>query len=333
MEAAIKLVKTATGRNAIMACSGGYHGQTHGALACMGNPGPKVSGMMPDVHFQPYPYAYRCSMGKSVCLECRCGDYTEAQLNDPESGVIKPAGMILEVVQGEGGAIPADRAWLQQIRRITADRAIPLVLDEVQTGWGRTGTLYAFEHAGILPDVLVLSKAIGGGLPLAVIVYRAELDVWQPGAHAGTFRGNQLAMAAGLATLRFIQSEQLCDHATSMGEVFDARLQHLALSRPYMGDVRGRGLMLGVEIVDAAKRDSLDRPVGDRALALRIQAECFRRGLIVELGGRYGAVIRLLPPLVITAEQVHQVCDILSAACDAAADVTVDTAAAGVARV
>ena len=264
---------------------------------------------------------------------CRCGDYTEAQLNDPESGVTKPAGMILEVVQGEGGAIPAGRAWLQQVRRITADRGVPLVLDEVQTGWGRTGTLYAFEDAGIVPDVLVLSKAIGGGLPLAVIVYKAELDVWQPGAHAGTFRGNQLAMAAGLATLRFIQSEQLCEHARSMGELFDARLQELAVSRPYMGDVRGRGLMLGVEIVNVAERDSLDRPLGDRALALRIQAECFRRGLIVELGGRYGAVIRLLPPLVITGEQAHRVCDILSAACDAAAAVTRETAGAGVARV
>jgi diaminobutyrate-2-oxoglutarate transaminase len=257
-------------------------------------------------------------MGKSVCHDCHCGDYTEAQLNDPESGVPLAAGMILEVVQGEGGAIPADGAWLRQIRRVTAQRGIPLILDEVQTGWGRTGTLYAFEQAGILPDVLVLSKAIGGGLPLAVIVYRGELDRWEPGAHAGTFRGNQLAMAAGLATLRFIESEDLCEHARRMGALFQARLGELALQHPFIGDTRGRGLMLGVEIVDPEKRDSFDRPLGDRDTALRIQAECFRRGLIVELGGRHGAVVRLLPPLIITAEQADRVCDVLASACDAA---------------
>ena len=116
--------------------------------------------------------------------------------------------MILEPVQGEGGVIPAPDAWLRRMREITAARGIPLIADEVQTGVGRTGAFWAVEHSGIVPDVMVLSKAIGGSLPLAVIVYRAELDVWQPGAHAGTFRGNQLAMAAGAATLAFVRRER-----------------------------------------------------------------------------------------------------------------------------
>jgi diaminobutyrate-2-oxoglutarate transaminase len=201
---------------------------------------------------------------------------------------------------------------LQQIRRVTAERGIPLILDEVQTGWGRTGTMYAFEQADIVPDVLVLSKAIGGGLPLAVIVYRAELDKWQPGAHAGTFRGNQLAMATGLATLRYIQEHDICAHVQRMSMLFQARLGELAHQYECIGDVRGRGLMWGIEIVNPESRDSFGRPLGDRALALRVQAECFRRGLMIELGGRHGAVVRLLPPLVITADQVERVCDIIA---------------------
>ena len=239
VEAAIKLVKTATGRQAIMAFSGGYHGQTHGALALMGNPGPKVPGLMPDVHFQPFPYAYRCPMGKRNCGDCACAHHTEHQLKDPEGGLPVPAGMILEAVQGEGGVVPASKRWLQQIRRVSAERGIPLIIDEVQTGWGRTGTMYAFEQAEIVPDVLVLSKAIGGGLPLAVIVYRGELDKWQPGAHAGTFRGNQLAMAAGLATLRYLQDHDVCTHVQRMSMLFQARLGELARAHECIGDVRG----------------------------------------------------------------------------------------------
>jgi diaminobutyrate-2-oxoglutarate transaminase len=165
VEAAIKLVKTATGRQGIVAFQGGYHGHTHGALALMGNCGPKLPGLMPDVSFQPYPYAYRCPMGKGDCRNCTCADFTGQALGDPEGGLRQPAGIVLEVVQGEGGAVPSDAGWLSRIRDIATERRIPLILDEVQTGWGRTGTLYAFESSGVLPDVLILSKAIGGGLP------------------------------------------------------------------------------------------------------------------------------------------------------------------------
>jgi diaminobutyrate-2-oxoglutarate transaminase len=128
--------------------------------------------------------------------------YIEHLLADPNSGIPAPAALILEVVQGEEGVIPAPDPWLREIRRITQARNIPLIIDEIQTGLGRTGTLYAFEQAEIVPDVLILSKAIGGGLPVSVVVYHADLDHWQPGAHAGTFRGNQLALAAGSATIQ-----------------------------------------------------------------------------------------------------------------------------------
>jgi len=205
------------------------------------------------------------------------------------------------------------------MRRITSERHIPLILDEVQTGWGRTGKLYAFEHAGIEPDVLVLSKAIGGGLPLAVVVYREELDAWKPGAHAGTFRGNQLAMAAGLATLRYLQEQDIPGRAAERGRQLQERLQEIQQDYPFLGDIRGRGLMVGAEVVDPERQDRWGRPLHDGFRARRIQKECFQRGLILETGGRHGSVLRFLPPLIVTAAEVDAIGDIVAAACAAAA--------------
>ena len=315
VEAAIKLVKTATSRSGMIAFHGGYHGQTHGALALMGNLGPKVPGLMPDVQFHRYPYAYRCPMSNQACTHCTCSKFSLITLSDPEAGTMLPAGMILEIVQGEGGVIPAPTEWLQEIRCICDEKRVPLIIDEVQTGWGRTGTMYAFEESGILPDVIVLSKAIGGGLPLAVIVYREELDVWKPGAHAGTFRGNQLAMATGLATLQHIREYNILDNVQSMSARFMDHLLTLQKRHAFIGDVRGKGLMLGMEITDPAHTDEIGRPKGDGALARQLQAACFSEGLIVELGGRHGAVMRLLPPLNVTATEVDAICGAIARAC------------------
>jgi diaminobutyrate-2-oxoglutarate transaminase len=321
VEAALKLVKTATGRGSILAFQGGYHGQTHGTLALMGNLGPKspVTGLMPDVHFLPYPYAYRCPPGSGAYDAQYGADHIEYLLDDPESGIPHPAAMILEVVQGEGGSIPAPDEWLREIRRITRERNIPLILDEVQTGWGRTGKLYAFEHAGIIPDVLVLSKAIGGSLPLSVVVYDKSLDLWQPGAHAGTFRGNQLAMSAGLATLRFLIENDIPAHVERMGRLLRDQLEEIQLAHPFFGDVRGRGLMVGVEVVDPERTDRWGRPPHDGARARRIQQQCFKRGLILEVGGRHGSVLRFLPPLIVTEAEVDAIADVVAEACAAAA--------------
>jgi diaminobutyrate-2-oxoglutarate transaminase len=315
VEAAIKLVKTATARSGMIAFQGGYHGQTHGALALMGNLGPKVPGLMPDVQFHPYPYAYRCPMGNQRCKDCNCGQFSRSALSDPEGGVALPAGMIFEVVQGEGGVIPAPKQWLQEMRSISHEKGIALIVDEVQTGWGRTGTMYAFEESGILPDVIVLSKAIGGGLPLAVIVYREELDVWKPGAHAGTFRGNQLAMATGLATLHYIREHDILGNVQAMSSRFMEQLLALQRRHHFIGDVRGKGLMLGMEIVDPECSDEMGRPKGSGALARNLQAACFSEGLMVELGGRRGAVMRLLPPLNVAASQVDAICNVIARAC------------------
>ncbi|NAT39932.1 diaminobutyrate--2-oxoglutarate transaminase, partial [Pseudomonas syringae pv. actinidifoliorum] len=182
-----------------------------------------------------------------------------------------------------------------------------------------TGKMFAFEHAGIIPDVVVLSKAIGGSLPLAVVVYRSWLDTWLPGAHAGTFRGNQMAMATGSAVMRYLQQHNICEHATAMGARLVGHLQSLQRDFPQLGDIRGRGLMLGVELVDpAGARDAQGHPPVFARLAPLIQRECLKRGLILELGGRHGSVVRFLPPLVITAEQIDEVAEIFGRALNAA---------------
>ncbi|MEU0272035.1 diaminobutyrate--2-oxoglutarate transaminase family protein [Streptomyces sp. NPDC006307] len=305
VEAALKLVRTATGRTGLLAFTGAYHGMTAAAL--------DASGGATDVRVTrlPYPYDYRCPFGiggeRGAELSAR---WAENLLDDPKSGVPDPAGMILEPVQGEGGVIPAPDTWLRRMRQITADRSIPLIADEVQTGVGRTGAFWAVEHSGVVPDVMVMSKAIGGSLPLAVIVYKSALDVWQPGAHAGTFRGNQLAMAAGAATLTFVRENRLAERAATLGGRMLGRLQGLAATHPCVGDVRGRGLMLGVELVDPDADGPHDgAPPPAPALAAAVQRACLDRGLIVELGGRHSAVVRLLPPLTLTDEQAAAVLD------------------------
>jgi diaminobutyrate-2-oxoglutarate transaminase len=323
IEAALKLVRIASGRSTVLAFQGGYHGMSLGSLSLMGNLKAKTplgALLGHGVHFAPYPYAFRCPFGvggeQGIDVNLH---YLRNLLRDPESGVQPPAAVIVEAVQGEGGVIPAPDRWLRGLREITAEAGVALILDEVQTGFGRTGKLFAFEHAGIEPDVVVLSKAIGGSLPLSVVIYRQELDTWQPGAHAGTFRGNQMAMAAGSAVIRYLQEERLVEHAATEGQHLYERLSAIQRQCPQLGDVRGRGLMLGVEIVDPhARPDSLGHPPAHTALANAIQREALRRGLILELGGRHGAVVRFLPPLIVNAAQVDRIADIFANAVKAA---------------
>jgi diaminobutyrate-2-oxoglutarate transaminase len=344
VEAALKLVHTATGRTGLLAFTGAYHGMTAGALAASG--GAQDS----RVTRLPYPQDYRCPFGVGGPRGAElAAHWTESLLDDPKAGVPHPAGMILEPVQGEGGVIPAPDAWLRNMRALTEKHEIPLIADEVQTGVGRTGAFWAVDHSGVVPDVMVLSKAIGGSLPLAVIVYRDDLDVWPPGAHAGTFRGNQLAMAAGAATLAYVRQNDLPARAAALGTRMLGQLLALAKEIPCIGDVRGRGLMIGVELVDpdpdAIQADTdaatLDgpgslagsgdpgglrgddvtgpfpgrspapRPAAPR-LAAAVREACLERGLIVELGGRHSSVVRLLPPLTITDEQAAAVVDRLA---------------------
>jgi diaminobutyrate-2-oxoglutarate transaminase len=319
VEAALKLVKRATGNSSVLAFQGGYHGMTNGALSLMGDTEVKegVSGLMQGVSHLPYPYDYRSPFGSAG--HETASRYVENLLDNPQSGVTDPAGMIVELVQGEGGAIPAPDEWTAEIRRITREHDVPLIVDEIQTGLGRTGELYAFEHADITPDVITLSKAIGGGLPLSVVLYDEKLDMWDPGAHAGTFRGNQMAMAAGRATIEYVIENDLASHAEEMGERFEEQLSATEAQFDVVGDVRGRGLMIGVEIVDPASERTVTGSYPEHPdLAEAIQTECLDRGLIVERGGREGSTARFLPPLIVTKGEIDTIADVFHEAVGAA---------------
>ncbi len=311
VEAALKLAKTATGRNSVISFSGGYHGMTHGALSVTGNTGPKnaIATLMPGVQFLPYPHEYRCPLGLGGEAGVQAlSHYFEQFIEDVESGVSLPAAVILEAVQGEGGVNPAPLAWLRKVREVTRKHGIVLILDEVQAGFCRTGKMFAYQHAGIEPDIIVMSKAIGGGLPLALLGIRRVFDAWQPGNHSGTFRGNQMAMATGIATLQVLQEAELAAQAEQRGAWLKQQLEGLRQRFPAMGQVRGRGLMIGIEIVDERQgADALQCFPADPGLAALIQKQCFHYGLLLERGGRNGNVVRLLPPLIIDEEQCHTV--------------------------
>jgi diaminobutyrate-2-oxoglutarate transaminase len=296
VEAALKLAKKHTGRTGVISFSGGYHGMTHGALAVTGNLSPKeaVNGMMPEVQFMPYPHQYRCPLGIGGEAGVKALTYYfENLIND------------LEAVQGEGGVNPAPVEWLQRIRKVTREHGILLIIDEVQAGFCRTGKLFAFEHAGIEPDIIVMSKAVGGGLPLAVLGIKKEFDAWEPGHHTGTFRGNQLAMATGLTTLKYMKENNLADKVAAQGEWLKGQLAELQKRYPVIGNIRGLGLMIGMEIVKPNEApDHMGSYPADPQLSALLQKKCFEAGLILERGGRGGCVLRLLPSLLISNEEL-----------------------------
>ena len=313
-DAAIKLCKTATGRSSVIAFAGGYHGMGHGALSLTGNIGAKekVHALMPEVHFFPYPYSYRCpfGLGGEAGVKACCA-YFERMLKDPESGVAKPAAVILEPIQGEGGVIPAPVEFLQTVRRVTQELDIPMIVDEIQCGVGRSGKFYAFEYANIVPDVILTSKAIGGTQPMSVVIYNKKLDKWQPGAHAGTFRGNQLAMRAGLVVMDRVAKEEFLAEVRRKGDKLRERMMALKNKVSIIGDIRGKGLMSGCEFVDPnGEPDCLGSLPASGEIAARVQHMCFENKLVMEKGGRHGSVMRCLCALNVTDEELETMINI-----------------------
>jgi diaminobutyrate-2-oxoglutarate transaminase len=308
VDAALKLCKTATGRGDVVSFQGGFHGSSHAAMALTGLVAQKepIANGVPGVHFFPYSSCSRCPLGLTPdSCETNCAVLLERALRDPLGGVPRPAAVVMELVQGEGGVVPARREFVHRVRALTRELDIPLVVDEVQTGCGRTGTWFAFEQYGIEPDVVVASKGLSGmGLPVAVILYDRRLDVWAPGAHTGTFRGNQAAFAAGAETVRIMLRDDVLGNVRRRGEQLRQVLSVLH-DRPWVREVRGVGLMWGIELV--SPHDG--RPAS--AYARAVQAQALRNGLIVELGGRADSVIRLLPPLNVTARVVEEATTIL----------------------
>ena len=315
VDAALKLCKTATGRSSIIAFNGAFHGMGHGALALTGNLNAKtkVNDLMPNVHFMPYPYSYRCpfGLGGDAGTDAACA-YFERMLKDPECGITKPAAVILEPIQGEGGVIPAPVKFLQTVRRVTKELDIPMIVDEIQCGVGRSGKFFAFEYADIVPDVILCSKAIGGSQPMSVVIYNKKLDVWGPGAHTGTFRGNQLAMAAGTVVMNKVNTPDFLAEVVEKGEIFAKRIEELKAKVSIIGDVRGKGLMRGIEFIDPkSEADHLGTKKASGDIAAKVQKRCFENKLVMEKGGRNGAVMRCLCALNITKEDLNKALDII----------------------
>ena len=299
IEAAIKLARYHTGRGQFVAFVGAFHGRTMGSLALTGSKSVQKKGffpVMPGVHHVPYAYCYRCAYGKSPdSCAVECVKAIETELFRTMLPPDEVAAIFVEPVQGEGGYVVPPRKFFDELRRLADKHGILLVADEVQSGMGRTGKMFASEHFGLEPDVITLAKGIASGMPLGAMVARAELMDWKPGAHASTFGGNPVAVAASLATIELLEQE-LVDNAGLMGARLMDKLRGLPQRFPIVGDVRGLGLMIGIELVR-------DQGTKERAGDLRdkLVQMCFERGLLVLGAGPN--TIRLCPPLVINTDQ------------------------------
>src|ERR1700722_16195807 len=299
IEAGIKLARYATGRPGIIAFLGGFHGRTMGALALTASKTVQRRGfgpLMSYVYHAPFAECYRCPLGlKPESCAAECLDYVEDQLFGHLVSPDEVAAVVVEPIQGEGGYVVAPDQFLQRLRELTKTHGILIVDDEVQSGMGRTGKMFAIQYAPVQPHIIAIANGIASGLPLGVMAARADLMTWPPGAHASTFGGNPVSCAAALATIK-LRRERLIANAADVGAHLMAGLKRLADQHPLVGDVRGRGLMIGVELVR-------DRQTKERASEERnaVVTAAFARGLLV-LGAGANS-IRFSPPLVLTREQ------------------------------
>lgn len=300
IEAALRIARNATGRTNVVSFTNAFHGVTLGALAATANSKFRHAAAMPTqgVSFMPY-----CGYmeGDSSSLA-----FLEKTLTDNSSGVDFPAAILLETVQGEGGINVASIEWLEGIDKICKKHGILLIIDDIQTGCGRTGKYFSFEHANISPDIVTTSKSLSGyGLPFAAVFMKPELDQWKPGEYNGTFRGNNLAFVTSTIAMReYWANDDLAKEVTRKGTVVEYRFKQLARAYQEVGieaEERGRGLMRGLDIVD-----------GD--LADAVVTDCFEQGLIIETCGPAGQVIKCLCPLLITDDELNAGLDILEAA-------------------
>lgn len=297
VESALKLARKVTGRTNVVAFTNAFHGMTTGSLALTGNAAKRAGAGVPLTNVTTLPFdGY---MGKGVDTL----DLFEKMLADGGSGLDAPAAVIVETVQGEGGINVAGWQWLRRLRTLCTRHGILMIVDDIQMGCGRTGPFFSFEPAAIKPDLICLSKAIGGlGLPMALVLIRPDLDIWKPGEHNGTFRGNNLAFVAAAKALDYWRDGRLEEAVVLNGKRIRERLAEMADKYPQAGlRVRGRGMIQGLV-------------AADEGVATGICAAAFERGLVMETAGADDQVAKVMPPLTIEAEVLEKGLDILESA-------------------
>ena len=293
IEAALKLARKAKHRPGIFSFMGGYHGMSLGSLAATGERASRAAAGVPlnGITFVPFPGGFM-SEGDTI-------DYLEAILRDPLSGIEPPAAVLVETVQAEGGVLVAPSSWLRHLRDFCDEHDILLICDEIQVGCYRTGPFFSFERSGIVPDMVTLSKSISGyGLPMSLLLMRRDIDVWSPGEHTGTFRGNQLAFVGATAALELAHSTQLPQEVLAKARTIEEALLTAVVGISSASDrieVRGLGMIWGVDLSRLGQ-----------ATAQQVVAHCFELGLIVERVGRHGSVIKVIPPLTIDLETLRR---------------------------
>jgi len=300
VEAALKIARRATGRSEIFAFMGGYHGDSLGSLAATANRDHRrAAGVALDnVTFMPFP--------AGAMAEIDTLAYLRSVLMDSHSGIDLPAGIIVETVQAEGGVNVAPLEWLRELRGICDDYGVILIVDEVQTGVGRTGPYFSFERSGIVPDIVVVSKSISGsGQPMALTLMRPELDLWEPGEHTGTFRGNQLAFVTGTVAIDLFFSERLEAKTTENAKRIEGFLRSEILPLDRRLEMRGLGMLWGIDTATIDPTGAIARAIGRRS---------FQNGLIVERVGRNDTVLKILPPLIIEPKILDEGLGILASA-------------------
>ena len=294
VEAALKLARMVKKRSNIISFTNGYHGLTMGSMSVTANAYYRDEAFInrADVSFLPYDGYFGDGVNTAA--------YMRRLLEDGSSGVDIPSAIILEVVQGEGGIHVASDEWLREIEKICHEFGIILIVDDIQVGNGRTGNFFSFEKSGIKPDIVVLSKSIGGfGLPMSMVLFKRELDIWKPGQHTGTFRGNNLAFICSAAALEYWKDDVFSKEIFRKGKIIEECLTAIKEKYPQLkAEVRGRGFVYGLDVKPAEK-------------AAEIAHECFNNKLILELAGAKNDVIKFLAPLTIAEEVLREGLDIL----------------------
>jgi len=317
LEGAMRLAKQHTGRRELLALTHSFHGRTYATLSISGNWARKKGAgpYMPGVAFAPAPYPYRCPFDSPTDEECaaRCAEHLETVLRYHTSGDV--AAFIAEPILGEGGIIVPPESYFRLVKEILDDHGILFVCDEVQSGFGRSGSLFAIEQYGVEPDILCMAKGIADGFPLSAFITTDEIaDAFTPGDHLSTFGGNPVSCAAALANIDVLLEEDLPANAAARGEQIMRRLREVQETCGLIGQVRGKGLMIGVELVT----DRLAKTPAPEE-ARRVRALALEAGVLVGVGGSFGNVVRIQPPLVLTADQADHACDVLARAIAAVA--------------